>query len=182
MKRAPEQNVGGIISLPACNLSLKVSIKVFPNSVIHKVTLLLTKLCTHIVEELDSNSIILASLPNMGFYIARFVILLLLLTKLCTHIVGELDSNSIILASQPNMSFYIACFVMLQYFTLTFLCLMLVSRKFLIKKIEQQASMLLELMSTLSILSMAFPSLPTCLVATSLWIDILLLFHQLNGI
>ena len=33
------------------------------------------------------------------------------------------------------------------------------------------------LMITLSILSMAFPLLLTCLVATSLWIDILLLSH-----
>ena len=32
-------------------------------------------------------------------------------------------------------------------------------------------------MITLSILSMAFPPLLTCLVATSLWIDILLLSH-----
>ena len=77
----------------------------------------------------------------------------LLLTKLCTHIVEELDSNSIILASQPNMGFYIARFVMLQYLTLTFPCLTLVSWKFLIKKIQQQTTILLELMSTLSILS-----------------------------
>ena len=101
----------------------------------------------------------------------------LLLTKLCTHIMEELDSNSIILVSQPNMGCYIACFVMLQYITLTFPCLTLVSQKFSIKKIQQQATMLLELMSTLSILSMTFPLLPTCLVATSLWIDILLLSH-----
>ena len=139
MKRAPEQNVRDVISLPACDLYLKVSIKIFPNSVIHEVTLLLTKLCTHIVEELDSNSIILASHPNMGFYIA--------------------------------------CFVMLQYLTLTFPYLTLVSWKFSIKKIQQQATILLELMSTLSILSMAFPPLPTCLIATSIWIDILLLSH-----
>ena len=139
MKRAPEQNVGDMISLPACNLSLKVSIKIFPNSVIHQVTFLLTKLCTHIMEELDSDSIILASQPNMGFYVTRFV--------------------------------------MLQYLTLTFLCLTLLSRKFSIKKIQQQATMLLELMSILSILSMAFPALPTYLVATCLWIDILLLSH-----
>ena len=36
MKRAPKQNVGDI-SLPACNLSSKVSIKIFPN---------ISKLCT----------------------------------------------------------------------------------------------------------------------------------------
>ena len=47
------QNVRDTISLSACDLSLKVSIKIFPNSVIHQVALLLTKLCTHIVEELD---------------------------------------------------------------------------------------------------------------------------------
>ena len=139
MKRAPEQNVGDMISLAACDLSLNVSIKIFANSVIHEVILLLTKLCTHIIE--------------------------------------EIDSNSIVLASQPNMGFYIACFVMLQYLTLTFPCLTLVSRKFSIKKIQQQATMLLELMSTLSILSMVFPSLRTCLVAASLWIDILVLSH-----
>ena len=139
MNRAPKENVGDI-SLPACNLSLKVSIKIFPNFIIHQVTLLLMKLCTHIVE--------------------------------------ESDSKSIILASQPNMGFYIACFVMLQYLTLTFPCLMLVSLKYSIKKIQQQeATMLLELMNTLNILSMAFSPLPICLVATSLWIDILLLSH-----
>ena len=44
-------------------------------SVIHQVILLLTKLCTHIMEELDSNSIIIASQPNMGFNIACFVML-----------------------------------------------------------------------------------------------------------
>ena len=62
-------------------------------------------------------------------------------------------------------------------FTLTFPCLTLLSRKFSKKKIQQKATMLLEMMSTLSTLSMAFPLLPTCLGATSLWIDILLLSH-----
>ena len=73
--RAPEQKVGDMIILPACDLSLKVLIKIFPNSIIHQVILLLTKLCTHIMEELDSNSLIIASQPNMGFNIARFVML-----------------------------------------------------------------------------------------------------------
>ena len=73
--RAPEQKVGDMIILPACDLSLKVLIKIFPNSIIHQVILLLTKLCTHIMEELDSNSLIIASQPNMGFNIAHFVML-----------------------------------------------------------------------------------------------------------
>ena len=73
--RAHEQKVGDMIILPACDLSLKVLIKIFPNSVIHQVILLLTKLCTHIMEELDSNSIIIASQPNMGFNITCFVML-----------------------------------------------------------------------------------------------------------
>ena len=53
--------------MPTCDLSLKVSIKIFPNSVMHQVTLLLTKLCIHIMEELGSNSVIIASQPNIGF-------------------------------------------------------------------------------------------------------------------
>ena len=130
MKSAPKQNVGDI-SLPACNLSSKVSIKIFPN---------ISKLCTPYCGRIGFKEYNPCKSAKYG----------LLYCSLCD-------------ATVPYT-----------YFSLPYL----VSWKFSIKKIQQQeATMLLELMSTLNILSMAFSPLPICLFATSLWIDILLLSH-----